>query len=195
MGDMALPDSTQLDAVGMQRLTVDEYRRMVEAGVLSTDARVELLEGRIYHLAPIGSLHAGLLTAFVNFFAVPLLASKRAVLWIQSPIEIPPDSAPQPDLALLRWRDDCYRLALPQPPDLLLILEVADSTLARDRSKLDAYARAGIPDAWLVDARAKAVIVARDPAPGGYRTLVEPTGSIVPLHFPDLRLDLAALFT
>jgi Uma2 family endonuclease len=125
---------------------------------------------------------------------LPLLASKRAVLWIQSPIEIPPDSAPQPDLALLRWRDDCYRLALPRPPDVLLVLEVADSTLARDRSKLDAYARAGIQEAWLIDAHGKAMIVARDPVPGGYRTLVEATGAISPLDFPDLRLDLAALF-
>ena len=193
MGDMALPDSTELDAVGMRRLAVQEYRRMLEVGILPADARVELLEGRIYGMAPIGSLHAGVLTALVEIFVVQLAATKRAVVWVQNAIEILPDSAPQPDLALLKWREDRYRDALPRPADVLLVVEVADSTLARDRSKLDTYARAGIPEAWVIDAQAKCATVARDPSREGYRDLTAAPPLVSPLHFPDLAIDLSTL--
>jgi len=193
MGDMALPDSTQLDAAGMRRLSVHEYRRMVDVGIIPADARVELLEGRIYGMAPIGSLHASVLTALAEVFFATAAATRRAVVWHQNPLEILPDSAPQPDLALLKWRDDRYRDALPRPADVLLVVEVADSTLARDRSKLLTYARASIPEAWLIDVQAKAMTIARDPSPEGYRSLTTVTGVASPLHFPDLMIDLSAL--
>lgn len=193
MGDMGLPDSAQLDAVGMRRLTIEQYRQMAEVGILAADARLELLEGRIYAMAPIGSLHGSVVALLAEVFIMQLATTRRAVVWVQSAIELPPDSAPQPDIALLRWREDRYRNALPQPADVLLVVEVADRTVARDQSKLKTYAGAGIPEAWLIDAKAKSTTVARDPSPGGYQSVAAVTGSIPPRLFPDLAIDLQAL--
>ncbi len=193
MGDLALPDSRALDAVGMQRLSLLDYRRMLQSGIIPADANIELLDGRIYAMAPIGSVHAAVLTRLAQFFFAQAAVTERAVVWHQNPIEILPDSAPQPDLALLKWREDCYCDALPRPADILLVVEVADSTLARDRSKLLTYARAGISEAWLIDVQGKTLSVARDPSPQGYCSVAAAGGSVSPLHFPDLSVDLAAL--
>jgi Uma2 family endonuclease len=131
-------------------ITADEYKRMGEAGVFPPDARLELLEGEIYEMSPIGSPHA----ACVDALALLLneAAKRRFIVRVQSPIRLNDFSEPQPDVTLLRWRDDFYRKALPTPADVLLVVEVADTTLETDRKvKIPLYARAGIPEAWIVN--------------------------------------------
>lgn len=177
----------------MQRLSLLDYRRMLEGGIIPADANIELIDGRIYAMPPISSAHAAALTRLAQSFFAQAAVTKRAVVWHQNPIEILPDSAPQPDLALLQWRDDCYCDALPGSADILLVVEVADSTLARDLSKLLTYARAGIPEAWLIDVQGKTLSVARNRSPQGYCSVATDDGSVSPLHFPDLSVDLTAL--
>lgn len=129
---------------------VDEYHRMSEAGILSEDDRVELIEGEIVKMSPIGSRHA----ACVNELAALFIhaASQVAIVSVQNPIRLDDFSEPQPDIALLKARSDRYRHSLPAPDDVLLIIEVADTSVDYDRNvKLPLYAEAAIPETWLVN--------------------------------------------
>jgi Uma2 family endonuclease len=153
-----------------RRFTADEYERLGRAGVLDEDERVELLEGEIIAMPPIGSDHAACVDRTTFWFA-PRVGT-RAIVRVQSPIRLSPSSEPQPDIALLRPRDDFYREAHPGPADVLLIIEVADTTLAYDRdTKLPLYAVAGIAMVWLVDLQGRRITVYRDPAVSGYRSV------------------------
>lgn len=153
-------------------ISVDEYERMGAAGIFRADERLELLEGGIYEMSPTGSLHAAcvkFLSRFLNRqFGDALLVST------QDPIRLDDFSEPQPDVALLRWRDDFYRHALPTPADVLLVIEVADSTLESDRSyKIPLYAKAGIPEAWLVNLPEGKIEVYAGLADGAYQVSKE----------------------
>lgn len=131
-------------------ITADEYERMGEAGIFPQDARLELIEGEIFEMSPIGSPHA----ACVKFLSelLHLLFAETFTVSVQDPIRLNDFSEPQPDVAILRRRGDFYRNAHPTPADILLAIEVADTTVATDRSfKLPLYARAGIPEFWLVN--------------------------------------------
>lgn len=131
-------------------ITADEYERMGESGIFPQDARLELIEGGIFELSPIGSAHA----ACVNFLGGLLnrLFGGVLIVSVQNPVRLNDFSEPQPDVALLRRRDDFYRGAHPTSEDVLLVVEVADTTVATDRSfKLPLYARAGISEFWLVN--------------------------------------------
>jgi Uma2 family endonuclease len=155
-------------AIVRRRFTVDEYHRMGRAGIFSEDDRVELIEGEIVEMTPIGSRHAG----FVNRLnrLMTSLVADRALVAVQNPIRLSSESEPQPDLALLRRRDDFYAQAHPEPGDVLLVIEVADTSQAYDRTvKLPLYARAGIPEAWIVDVAGPTLEVHRAPSPEGYR--------------------------
>src|SRR5215210_2437052 len=112
-------------------ITVDEYERMGEAGIFHPDARLELLEGEIYQMSPIGIPHA----ACVKFLSTLLnrLFNGKLLVSVQDPVRLNDLSEPQPDIALLRWRDDFYRGAHPTPDDVLLVVEVAETTLTADR--------------------------------------------------------------
>jgi Uma2 family endonuclease len=130
-------------------ITADEYERMGEAGIFPKDARLELIEGGIYEMAPIGPPHAGAVSYLGRL--LNRLFDDLIVI-VQSPIRLNDFSEPQPDVALLRWRDDFYRGAHPTPADVLLVIEVADTTVVTDRTvKLSLYARAGINEMWLVN--------------------------------------------
>ncbi len=149
-------------------ITADEYERMGEAGIFPPDARLELIEGEIFEMSPIGSPHAAcvkfLSGLFHRFFA------NRFIVSVQDPVRLSDLSEPQPDVALLRWRDDFYRGAHPTPEDVLLVVEVADATVVTDRKvKLPLYARAGVPEAWLVNIPEGQVEVCSDPEGGAYR--------------------------
>ncbi|MDQ6783809.1 MAG: Uma2 family endonuclease [Actinomycetota bacterium] len=147
--------------------TVDDFGRMVAAGVLAEDDHVELLEGEIIEMAPVGSRHAATVNALARLFHQQV--GDRCVVSVQNPIRLSERSEPQPDVALLEWRDDLYRMQLPVPADVLLVIEVADTSVATDREvKVPGYGRAGIPEAWLVDLVADVVEVHTEPAPGGY---------------------------
>lgn len=153
-------------------ITVDEYERMGEAGIFRPDDRLELLEGEIYEMSPIGSRHA----ACVDFLITVLneLARRRFIVRGQNPVRLDDFSEPQPDIALLRWRDDFYRHLHPMPADVLLVIEVADSTVESDRGyKIPLYAKSGIPEAWLVNLPAERIEIYAEPAGGAYQIIRE----------------------
>ena len=132
------------------KLTAEQYQRMGEAGILHEDDRVELLEGELYEVAPIGDWHNASVDALNAAFKVE--AGPRAIVRVQGSFRLSPRSEPEPDILVLRYRPDYYRSALPGPEDVLLLVEVADTTLAYDRDfKLPLYARAGIPEVWIAD--------------------------------------------
>jgi Uma2 family endonuclease len=170
------------------RFTVDEYHRMGEAGILTGDCRIELIAGDIVVREPIGPWHAGTVARLNRFWTSRL--GERAVVQIQNPIELPEeDSEPQPDVTLLRPRGDFYTMAHPRADDVLLLIEVADTTLAVDRrARMPLYAHAGVPESWLLDLRGDRVEVYRGPAGEGYRD-VSRSGRgqrLAPLAFPDI---------
>ncbi len=121
---------------------------MDRVGLLDEDARVELIDGEIVDMAPIGDRHMLCVTRLDDLLGQA--AGSRAVVSVQNPIRLDDHSEPQPDIALLRPPLDRYT-SLPGPSDVLAVIEVADSTLARDRAKSRVYARAGIPECWIVD--------------------------------------------
>ena len=151
-----------------RRFTVEEYHRMGQAGVFTEDDRVELIEGEIVDMTPIGSRHAASVGRLTHVFAS--IVGERAIVWVQNPVRLGPDSEPQPDLALLRPRADFYAQAHPGPEDVLLVVEVVDTSAEYDRTvKLPLYARSGIRAAWLVDLATGSVEISSAPTPGGYQ--------------------------
>jgi Uma2 family endonuclease len=175
-------------------ISADEYERMGQVGIFHPDDRLELLEGEIYEMSPIGSLHA----ACVDFLVVLLagLAQHRFIVRGQNPIRLDDFSEPQPDVALLRWRDDFYRHAHPKPADVLLVIEVADSTVESDRRyKIPLYAKAGIKEAWLVNLPEEKIELYAEPANGAYQITREfKRGEEAQAHsLADLRVNVAQM--
>lgn len=141
---------------------------MGEAGIFPGDARLELLEGEIYEMSPIGSRHAACVKFLSNLFTRQF--GDKMLVGAQDPIRLDDFSEPQPDIALLKWRDDFYRDAHPTPADVLLVVEVADTTLESDRRyKIPLYAKAGIPEAWLVNLPDEKIELYADPSNGAYQ--------------------------
>lgn len=152
-------------------ISADEYERMGEAGIFPTDARLELIEGEIYEMSLIGSPHA----ACVKYLSRILndLSGRDYIVGVQDPIRLSDFSEPQPDVTLLRWYEDFYRVAHPTPTDVLLVVEVADTTVVTDRTvKIPLYAAAGVAEAWLVNIPEERVEVYSDPAGGQYRAVM-----------------------
>ncbi|MDG4553091.1 MAG: Uma2 family endonuclease [Candidatus Competibacter sp.] len=183
-----------LNSQPRHRWTVAEYHRMGEVGLLNEDSRVELIEGEIIEMAPIGSEHAG-----HNNYLLSLLAYRlygKVVVAGQNPVVLGGYEEPQPDIALLRWRDDYYRNAHPHAKDVLLLIEVSDSTLRYDRDvKVPLYANHGIPEVWLLDIQNRQLDIYREPINGEYRQReCRHTGKIAPILCPDAVIDLAELF-
>ena len=149
------------------RLTVEDYHRMGETGILSEDTRVELLHGEIIERSPINSPHAGAVNKLNKLLSK--LFGDQAVISVQNPIELGPDSEPEPDIAVLKMRSDLYSDAHPRAEDILLVIEVAGSSLQKDRQvKMPLYAEAGIPEAWVIDLEGKTIEVYSSPTPEGY---------------------------
>lgn len=148
--------------------TVDEFQQMADAGILGDDDRVELLAGQIVEMTPIGSRHASCVDRLAR--AMHQHAGSSFIVRIQSPIRLDQHSEPQPDVAVLRFRHDFYRDAHPRPADVLLVVEVAETSAQTDRvEKVPLYARAGIPEVWIVDLGGRLVEVYREPSSDGYR--------------------------
>lgn len=148
------------------RFDVEEYHRMLEAGVLSEDDRVELIGGEIVDMTPIGWRHVECVNRLTMLLAA-FAAGKGYAVSVQNPLRLAGDAEPQPDLAIIKERP---RRNLPTSEDVVLIVEVAETSLAYDRDvKLPLYARAGIAEVWIVDLREHRIEVYADPAPGGYR--------------------------
>ncbi len=149
------------------RFTVDEYHRMGEAGILGPDDRVELIDGEIVMMTPIGSRHAACVDRCTHFFT--RLVGDRAIVRVQNPIQLDDYSEPEPDISLLRPRDDFYATAHPLPGDVLLVVEVADTSIGYDREvKLPLYGSMGILEVWIVDLGRRCIDAYRAPIAGGY---------------------------
>jgi len=167
--------------------SVDEYHRMSEAGILSEDDRVELIEGEIIKISPIGSRHAACVNR-LNFL-LNRKAGQAAIVSIQNPIRLHDYSEPEPDIALLQSRDDFYSEAHPGPKDVLLIIEVSDTSIEYDRTvKLPLYARAGIPEVWLANLLKDSVEAFSQPLNGVYREFREAVRGevLTPARIPDV---------
>jgi Uma2 family endonuclease len=178
------------------RFTTEEYHRMGEVGIFDEDDRVELIEGELIQMTPIGPRHAANVGRLTDLFTERL--QRRVIVWVQNPVHLSPDSEPEPDIALLRRRADYYATGLPRPEDVLLIIEVADTSLGYDRdTKVPLYAAAGIPEVWIADLQGDRLRVFRDPDAGEYRRVEVLTrnDSVAPLAFPDLQLSVDELLS
>jgi Uma2 family endonuclease len=178
------------------RITVHDYHRMAEAGVLAPDARVELIEGEIIDMAPIGNDHQSTVDQ-LNRMLVRAVGD-RAIVRVQGSIRLSQWSEPGPDLVLLAPRADFYRSEFALGTDTLLVIEVSDTTLRYDRDvKVPLYARHGVPEVWVVDVNADALLVygaLRNEKYERHVALERPAN--VPLtQLPGVTLDVAPLFT
>ncbi|MHB8575232.1 MAG: Uma2 family endonuclease [Dehalococcoidia bacterium] len=177
-----------------RRFTLDEYDRMVEAGIFCDDNRIELIGGEILRMAAMGSKHVKAIQRLQGRFLD--YGIRYDLIRIQFPIRLPPDSEPEPDIAIVRDRPDGYDPGHPNPEDVLLAIEVADTSLAFDRDrKIPRYAAAGILETWLLDLRHRQLMLYRDPEDGVYTsiTIIDRRGSATPLAFPELAISVAEL--
>lgn len=182
-------------AVPRRRLSVDEYHRLGAAGVLHEDERIELIEGEMIEMAPIGSRHLAKVNRLSRMLSRDV--GDGAIVSTQNPLAFPPEDEPLPDIALLKARADDYESAIPSARDVLLVIEVADTTLPYDRDvKIPLYARHGIPEVWLVDVQNQALSIYLDPGPKGYRRLLTPGRDeiISPSLLPQAKVTLAQLW-
>jgi Uma2 family endonuclease len=173
--------------VRRRRFRVEEYYRMAETGILTARDRVELIDGEIIEMTPIGHRHAACVLALSALLTRVL--GDRALLSSQSPVLMPRDTEPQPDVVLLRPPLAQYWVRLPQPADLLLLVEVADTSYRFDREiKVPLYAAAGVPEVWLVDLTRNVVEVFRRPEGAVYRATerIARGGRLTPAAFPDV---------
>ena len=184
-----IAEGEQADVLaGKRRFTVDECLAMLEAEVLHEDDRIELIDGELLIMAPIGEYHIGG-TIWLNRLLVQALGD-RALVQPQCPIYLSDRSAPEPDLAVVRWRT-ISESSLSFPPDVYLIIEIADSSLRYDSGpKLAMYAAAGIPEVWIANLRAREVIVHTEPSGSEYLAVrtYRAGDSISPQAFPDVAL-------
>ena len=175
--------------VKRRRFTVDEYHRMLEAGILREGERIELIRGELIQKMGIGPSHVGCVSFLIERLVLRLVG--RALLSPGGPIVVLPDSEPEPDITLLKPRADFYRRAHPRPEDVLLVIEVADSSRRFDRNvKRPPYAEAAIAEYWIVDLVDDLIEVHRRPEGGAYRHVerVGRGGSVSPQAFPDVVL-------
>jgi Uma2 family endonuclease len=181
--------------VEKRRFSVDEYYAMARAGILSVNDRVELIDGEILAMTPVGPVHATVVDRVGRMLMRGV--GEQALVRVQNPIRLDAFTEPQPDVALLRLPDDPYIATHPQPADILLVVEVADSSLGYDRDvKASLYARAAIAEYWLVDPAATIVTCYASPETGTYReVVVRGRGqSIAPTALPDCTIRVDDLF-
>ena len=178
--------------VARRPITVGEFLRMGEVGILNPRDRVELIEGELIAMAPIGSNHAGTVIALND--ALTAAARGRALVSPQNPVQLSDRSLPQPDYAVLVLCADRYRTAHPRPHEVLLVVEVADSSLGYDRDvKRRLYGRHGICELWIVNLVNGDVEVCRSPGPDGYASITTAgrTDVLEPERLPGARIHVA----
>ena len=172
-----------------KRFTVVEYQQMAATGILGEDDRFELLEGEIVKMAALGPQHAACVDRLNK--TLQRLVQDRAIVRVQNPIRVGENSQPQPDVTLLQPRDDFYAGGHPEPEDVLLLIEVSESSLAYDRDvKLPLYAAAGIVEVWLVALLPQVVEVYRAPSENVYgeKRTMRRGDTLAPLHLPEVVL-------
>jgi Uma2 family endonuclease len=179
------------DWIPRHRITVDEYYRMAEVGILPPDARVELIEGEIIDMAPIGTGHGGTVIQLTDLLQDA--ARGRAHVLVQLVVRLSDISEPQPDFALVKPRTDFYKKQHPGPADTFLIIEVSESSLRYDvQVKAPLYARHGVPEYWIIDLKGRQVRFFRSPESGQYAdvTSTDAPGVVAPAALPDVQIDL-----
>ncbi|MEG4453655.1 Uma2 family endonuclease [Microcoleus sp. N9_A1] len=172
-------------------LSVEEYHLMTKAGILSEGDRVELIQGELIQKAAIGTRHASCVRRFIGMFSE--IPTNRAFLDVQNPIQLSDRTEPQPDVVLLQPRADYYSTAHPTPSEVLLLIEVSDSTVNYDREvKVLIYARSLIQEVWLVDLEAQCLEVYRQRTPNGYSLIQKfwRSQKVSPLAFPDWEMNI-----
>lgn len=187
--------SAALDYPQRHLISAEEYLRMGEVGIFHPEVRLELIEGEIIEMAPIGSPHAA--TVRILHKLLGDRCGDRALVSGQSPLIVGSRSVPEPDLALLKPRADAYRKAHPTAEDVLLVIEVSDTTLRFDlKTKVPLYARAAIPEVWVVDVNAEVVHVFRQPGPAGFgsSTIVSGASSVACAALPAVKIEARELF-
>jgi Uma2 family endonuclease len=181
-------------AVSSKRLlSVDDFVRMSEAGILRPDERLELVRGEIIQMAPIGARHHACVLLLTRFLG---RLGDEAVVSVQGPLAVDAYTVRYPDVVLLKPRADYYVTAVPSAGDAVLVVEVGDSTVSADREeKLPQYAAAGIPEAWIVDLPANAIEIYRQPEGARYtqRRVVPLEELVAPAAFPALTVSLGAV--
>jgi Uma2 family endonuclease len=168
---------------------------MVAAGILTKYDRIELIEGDMLDMAPIGTKHSAITSRLHEFFV--LSVSRSATVVSGGPVNLGEYSEPQPDLMLLKRRADFYSVKIPEAADVLLLIEVSDSSLSYDQGiKLNLYARYGISEYWVVDVEGRRIVTYREAGATGYarKTEFTPGQSATPQAFPDLEVAVGDLF-
>jgi Uma2 family endonuclease len=176
-----------------RRFTVHDYYRMAKAGILHEDDRVELIEGEIIEMPPIGSLHSSIVDRLV-WLLHQKVNLNESLIRVQEPVRLSAESEPLPDVVIVPFREDFYRQRHPGPDEVLLVIEVADSSLAYEHEvKIPLYGKSGVPEVWVVDANGGAVDVFGQPYDGGYSEhhhFVDSAASLTPTKLPSLMLQL-----
>jgi Uma2 family endonuclease len=171
--------------------TVDDYYRMAEVGILKPEDRVELLEGEIVEMSPIGNRHAGCVNRVNDLFT--FLFRGKAIVTVQNPARLNQYNEPQPDFVLAKTRTDYYASRHPTGEDIYLMVEVADSSLRKDRDiKVPIYARLGVPEVWIVDLQRDRILIFRDPVGNSYKTTLtlHRGESLSVLAFPEITFNV-----
>lgn len=189
------PETLEVDAAEVElarrRFTAAEFLRLVEIGVLAEGDRVELIQGDLIEMSPIYITHISTLNRLVWLLSNAL--GKQVILSVQNPVQLSEDNLPQPDVAIFRFQEEFYSEQHAKPEDILLIIEVADTSLRYDqRVKSKLYGTAGIADYWIVNLPERQIEVYREPRPNGYRTVTTyaPGETLSPLAFPDVVLQV-----
>lgn len=188
-------ETLEVDAAEVElarrRFTAAEFLRLVEIGVLAEGDRVELIQGDLIEMSPIYITHISTLNRLVWLLSNAL--GKQVILSVQNPVQLSEDNLPQPDVAIFRFQEEFYSEQHAKPEDILLIIEVADTSLRYDqRVKSKLYGTAGIADYWIVNLPERQIEVYREPRPNGYRTVTTyaPGETLSPLAFPDVVLQV-----
>ncbi|QUS62538.1 Uma2 family endonuclease (plasmid) [Synechocystis sp. PCC 7339] len=179
-----------------RKFTVEQYHQMAEQGILDHQEHLELIQGEIITMSPIGFRHAFVTTYLSNWFARQL--GQKTIVYSQNPIQLNNKSQPQPDVALLKPVDDFYDYRLPGAEDILLLIEVADSSLTYDQTiKVPLYAQHQIPEVWLIDLTQNILQCYLEPEHNSYKNQRQfsPNQSLFPKAFPELELTLNRIFT
>ena len=187
MSVVSLPERT--------RISADRYQKMVETGVLTQYDRVELIDGDMLNMAPIGLNHSAVTDRLTKLLV--LSAGDSAIVSPGRSLELGEYSVPQPDLMLLKLREDFYAAQIPMAPDVLLLVEVSDISLAYDQStKRALYARYGVEEYWVVDVQGERVFVYSEPAGEGYARVVECRAAdiVSPRAVPVVQIQVGTLF-
>jgi Uma2 family endonuclease len=174
--------------------TTDEYYRMAEVGILTPEDRVELIEGEIIQMSPIGSRHGGCVNRIGELFILKFHG--RGIVTVQNPAHLNQYNEPQPDILLVKPRADYYGSKHPTAEDTLLLLEVADTSLRFDLNvKIPLYARMGVPEVWVADLRENVIRVFRNPEAGQFQTILtfKAGDSLSVLAFPDVVFNVSEL--